>query len=144
MSDLDFARYSAKQARQHCENNHRQVALDRVGYQAQHQQALARCDRLEREAHEEQRAFRAWRTGFLVPRREAWGHLGAATEQALVRAHQEFVRLRTTWAALAPFLTEGERLSALEQPLPNQAVASAGTSVRPGKDGFTPSESDQR
>lgn len=117
MTNQDFARYTAKQVRLHCEQNHRQVALDRYGYQNQHQGALARCDRLEREAHEEAKAFRAWRTGFLVPRREAWGHLGLATEQGRVRAHRELTRLRTTWAALEALLTEEERQVLLNFPV---------------------------
>jgi hypothetical protein len=114
MSRFDFASYSAKQVRAHCETNHRQVALDRLGYQTQQQASLARCERLEREASEEARSFRTWRTAFIVPRREAWGHFGVATEQASVRAHRELMRLRTTWEALSGLLTDDER-AALSQ-----------------------------
>jgi hypothetical protein len=109
VTSFDFACYTAKQAREHCEGNHRQIALDREGYQAQQRDALSRCDRLERQAHEEERAFRTWRSSFLVPRREAWGHIGAATDQAMARARDELQRLRAVWAALAPLLTEDER-----------------------------------
>ena len=109
MNNLNFDKYTDKQARQHCLANHRQVAADPTGFHLQKQGAMARRDRLEREAHEEQKAFRAWRTGFMVPRREAWGHIGAAAEQAAARAQGELIRLRTTWAALAPLLSEAER-----------------------------------
>lgn len=109
MSSQDFARYTAKQVRVHCEQNHRQVALDGHGYQMQQQAALARCDRLEREAHEEAKAFRTWRTGFMAPRRDAWGHFGVATEQAKLRAHRELIGLRNAWAGLESLLTDEER-----------------------------------
>lgn len=114
MSNLNFDAYTEKQARQHCLANHRQIAADPSGFHQQKQGAMARRDRLEREAHEEQRAFRAWRTGFMVPRREAWGHIGAAAEQAAVRAQGELIRLRTTWAALAPLLSDEERAALLD------------------------------
>lgn len=109
MNGFDFARFSAKQVRAHCESNHRQVALDRSGFQAQHQQALARCSRLELEADAEQRAFLTWRTQFVGARRDAWGHFGAAADQAVARAQYELSRLQATWAALQPLLSEDER-----------------------------------
>jgi len=115
MSGFDFDRYTLKQVEAHCQNNLRSLALNPSGYQTQQRDALTRAERLEAQAHAEARAFRTWRVGFLVPRREAWGHLDAASNQARQRAVQAVLRLRTAWAALAPLLTEEEREQWLER-----------------------------
>jgi hypothetical protein len=115
MSGFDFERYTAKQVEAHCQNNLRSLALNPNGYQAHQRDALARAERLEAQAHAEAKAFRSWRVGFVVPRREAWGDLDRASRDAHQRATQALLRLRTTWAALSPLLTDDERSQWLER-----------------------------
>lgn len=114
MNTMDFARYSQKQVQAHCANNLRSQRLD-PNFATYRRDALTRCARLEGEIATEVRAFQAWRISYIAPRREAWGHLGDAAEQATVRAAQSVMRLRTTWSALAPLLPEAERLTWLER-----------------------------
>ncbi|MEX1826901.1 hypothetical protein [Luteibacter sp. CQ10] len=116
MNTMDFARYSPKQVQAHCANNLRSQRLD-PNFAMYRRDALARCARLEADIATEVRAFHAWRISYIAPRREAWGHLGEAAEQATVRASQSVMRLRTTWGALAPLLSEPERTVWLQRTL---------------------------
>ncbi|HEY4293759.1 hypothetical protein [Luteibacter sp.] len=116
MSGFDFARYTPQQIEAHCQNNARSLSLNPNGYQAQQRDALGRAERLEAQAHAEAKAFRVWRVGFIVPRREAWATVDAASNEARQRATQEVLRLRTAWAALYPLLTPEEREQWLSRP----------------------------
>ena len=109
MTDLDFARYPSKQVLAHCQGNQRSLALNPLGYQQYQRDALARAARKEAEIDEECRAFRAWRSGFLGPRRDAWAHLDEASQRAMQQALGELLRLQTAWATLAPMVTPDER-----------------------------------
>jgi hypothetical protein len=109
MSHQDFKRYTPKQVAAHCQNNDRSLALNPALHQTYALESQARAARARLRFEEEVQAFRSWRTRFIVPRREAWGHADEASVAALRSARQSALRLHTTWSALLPFLTHEER-----------------------------------
>jgi hypothetical protein len=118
---MNFASYSPAQIRAHCQSNARSLMLNPTAYQAQRQGSLARAQRLRGQLDEEIQAFRTWRTGFLVPRRDPEGSPRQAYEKRLPHARQQLFGLHVTWAALSPLLTEDERarlLKTLIEPSP--------------------------
>jgi hypothetical protein len=115
MSYQDFKRYTAKQIAAHCQNNERSLALNPALHQTYALQSQARAARARLRFDEEVRAFRTWRTRFIVPRREAWGHVDEASVAATRTAQQSALRLHTTWSALEPFLSVDEREALLDQ-----------------------------
>ncbi|MDR6935348.1 hypothetical protein [Luteibacter sp. 3190] len=111
----DFARFTPKQILAHCQNNARSMALNPVLQQTYQRDASARAQRKNQEADDEVRAFRIWRTTFLMPRRDAWGHFDEASRQAQERARRALMHLHFAWAALTPLLTDEERAAWLER-----------------------------
>jgi len=111
----DFARYTEKDILAHCRSNARLLASNPILHQTYQREAYARAERKLREADEEIRVFRAWRTSFVGPRRDAWGHFDEASRQAQERARRALMHLHFAWAALATLLTDEEQATWLER-----------------------------
>jgi hypothetical protein len=109
MSIQNFRVYSTKQITAHCQNNERSLALNPALHQTYALESQARAARARLRFDEEVRAFRSWRTQFIVPRREAWGQVDEASVIAVRNAQQSALRLHTTWSALVPFLSSAEK-----------------------------------
>lgn len=107
--NTDYARFTAKQIEQHCQNNDRSIALNPIQYQIHQRDAQANANRQLADADREVSEFRAWRRQFLEPRYDAWGHLDQACEHAELAAAHAVHRVRALWAALAPLMSEEEQ-----------------------------------
>ena len=86
-----------------------------TGRYADAETPTAVAEELKRVADEEIRVFRAWRTSFVGPRRDAWGHFEEASRQAQERARRALMHLHFAWAALATLLTDEEQATWLER-----------------------------
>lgn len=105
----DYRRFSAQQILAHCRTNLRASNLNPTLFHTFGRDAQHRAERSRQRVDQEMRAFRTWRTQFMVPRREVWGKTDEPSNTAVQDALRWLWRLQVTWTALAPFLPDEER-----------------------------------